>query len=218
MARRYSAVPWTEVANGCVASATCVLAHAGAGAGLAASAGIGLLAYAGFRTAFGTDATFDELYSGAEGFDAASTAKVLGDARAHLGRARQALKALDGSSQAPLLLDVIGSGERILAEVEREPRKMPSTQRYLGTYLEGIAGASEKYAVLRGKGESASIREQYGALLDGARADFAEKERALVAADEEDLDIDMTVLGRRMGLMARPPGDATTKRINQGAA
>ncbi len=217
MSRRYSVVPWIEVSNGCVASATCLLGHFGAGFGTFASAGVGLLAYAGFRVAFGTDATFDDLYAGVEGFDASSTARLLDGARDALARSRGALKGLQGSTQAPLLLEVIGSGERILAEVERQPRKLPSTQRYLGTYLEGIAGASEKYAALRGRGESASIRDQYAALLDGARGDFAEKERALVAADEEDLDIDMTVLGRRMGLMSRPTGDASTKRINQGA-
>jgi hypothetical protein len=200
MARTYSIVPWIELGNGLVSSATFLLAWAGAGATLPEAALTGLAAYTGYRLAFGTDATLEDLYAQVRGFDPAAAAAAMESGRTALERARKACDAIRASSQAPLLAAVIEDGERILEQLRDEPKRLPTAQKFLDVYLDGIATASEKYAHLRGRGESNAIRAQFQDLLTDAKAVCERQQRAMVEDDESDLDLDITVLRQRMAL------------------
>jgi 5-bromo-4-chloroindolyl phosphate hydrolysis protein len=200
MARTYTTMPWIEIGNGALASVTFLLAHFGAGFSLLTATVLGGAAYVCYRIAFGTDATLEDLYSDVEGFDASSAAKALESARSALLRARLAMGEIEGSSQAPLLSEVIGAADRIMAQVEQDPKRLSAAQRFLEIYLDGIANAAEKYAHLRGRGESDGIRTQFQDLLTDAKLVCERQERAMVQDDENDLDLDITVLRRRMAL------------------
>lgn len=203
MTRALGTWPWIELGNGVVASAVVLLARYGANVGVLASAGLGLASYAGYRLAFGTDPTAEDLYASIEGYDPADAARTMEAAHVALARARAAMQAIKGLPHEAALAGVVAAGARVVAQVEAEPRLLPAAQRFLDVYLDGIAGAAEKYAHLRARSENDVLRSQFADLLAEAKSVCARQERALVADEEDDLSMDITVLQRRMALAKR---------------
>ena len=149
--------------------------------------------------AFGLDPMKNK---GMEGVDLAQTDRV---ARV-VDRAEQHLKAMSDA--------VIRSGDRqaegrverfqvtvrdMLRTVEDDPRDLTAARRYLGVYLKGATDATVKFADIYARSQDKKARADYLSLLSDMETNFTAKTRKLLADNNADLEIEISVLRDRLG-------------------
>jgi hypothetical protein len=160
----------------------------------------GLIGGALHLGSFGLDPLHDK---GAEGIDPYQTdrvAKAVAEAEAYLqGMADAVLRTKDHQMEARVG-SFAASARGLFRAIEDDPGDLTAARKYLSVYLMGARDATVKFADLYAQNRDAKAREDYEALLSELESTFAEKSKAFLANDHNDLEIEISVLRDRLKL------------------
>jgi 5-bromo-4-chloroindolyl phosphate hydrolysis protein len=131
--------------------------------------------------------------------DAADARQLVGEARAKLERLARARYRIQGAPEITQKLDSIkGWIEKILAQIEEDPRDLRRARKFLVVYLDGAGEVADKYVALQAKGEGASFAPRLLDLLAEMEKVSAEQHAKLLENDSFDLDVQLEVLSDRL--------------------
>lgn len=177
------------------------------GAGFAGPVAYGVIAAVLHLAAFGTDPLRDKGMAGAERMPAARVARAVDEAEMHLAAMAAAVAGLRDRELDARVAGFQARAREMFRTVERDPREMSATRRYLGIYLVGARDAAQKLAALSGHPEEARAKADFAALLDDLEARYTTVTETLMRDDRADLDIEIAVLRERLAREGVRPGD-----------
>lgn len=173
-------------------------------AGYAASGGIiAPVIYAVIGTvlhslSFGLDPMKDKGLEGVDQFQTDRVARAVEKAETHLAAMSDAIKRA-GDRQAETRVERFQTRVReMLRTVEDDPRDLTAARKYMGIYLVGARDATVKFADIYARSRDAGARSDYMMLLTDLEENFAAKTQKLLADNQTDLEIEISVLRDRL--------------------
>lgn len=174
------------------------IAAASTGATLVLPVLIGVAGAVLHFAAFGPDPLKDKGMEGVDTFQQDRAARFVAEGEGYLREMRAAGAAL-GDRRLTDRIDRFAAAARALFRtVEDDPRDLTAARRYLGVYLMGARDATVKFADLWRRGQNASARSDYEALLSDLETNFAQRTQALLSDNRSDLDVEISVLRDRL--------------------
>ena len=123
-----------------------------------------------------------------------SIAKARGD----IDRVIDANKAIPSPAATKLLNAITTRAIEIVEAIEYEPRDFSRAQKFLDVYLAEVASIADQYAQTHTKAECEKLDRQFLDVLKDVDASFEAQQRSLIADEVLLLDVDMSVLKRRL--------------------
>lgn len=158
----------------------------------------GLVAAGAHVLAFGPDPMRAR---GGEGLSAAVRERVatkIDQAEAVVKETTEAATMLRDDALAGRINGLAAAARNILREIEADPRDLDRARRFLSVHLTGLRDAVVKYAAARAKSDAAELRPQFEALLADLEISFRKQRETLLADDQADLEIEISVLRDRL--------------------
>lgn len=159
------------------------------------SIGFGVAAGAGSLMLYGLDPLHSK---GLDGADAARVAEALDGARSQLERIEKAGTQISSYQDRERVKSVVASAEKVLDEIENDPKDLRRARKFLNVYLTGAVDVTEKYAAAEAKGTADGLKDGFSKLLTDMENVFKEQHDKLLADDVLDLDVQMDVLRTRL--------------------
>ncbi|MEQ8861145.1 MAG: 5-bromo-4-chloroindolyl phosphate hydrolysis family protein [Pseudomonadales bacterium] len=180
----------------------------GAGTGLAASAGgngpIGCLVFAalamgGYSAFYGRDPKPRRIeLAEVPGIDSAAVTAQLKQAYGRLQGIESAARAIAVPEFVERLSRIAGIGQRILGEIERDPRDAARARRFLNIYLDSAERVTAEYARTHRQVRSRPLEQNFRQLLIDMEQNFVDQHRKLLENDVLSLDVEIEVLNARL--------------------
>jgi hypothetical protein len=204
--KTYHAVPWIEIGGAALAYGVFMLAWLGTDLGTVLSCCDALMTFIGWRLAMGTDLTMAEVYAGAS-LPAEFAARLVDESIETLQIIRQTAAQLRDPDQQKSLREIARLGGLIVDQLKMEPNKLATSSRFLETYLRGVADVGVRYSSLKERDPDRD--HDFTEFLRQASAVCVNQQKAITADAERDLDLDISVLMRRMSAEIR--GDTNVR-------
>ncbi len=172
-----------------------------AGLGPGVSIAVGLGAWLGVFLAFGPDPRGAKGIAADAGVSAAELSSALGEARAKLMAIEAGAKRIAGATAYALrekLRNVVGAANKVLLQIEEDPRDLRRARKFLNVYLDGAQRVTETYAATSARASSPEMEARFAALLDDMEKTFTEQHAKLLENDTLDLDAEIEVLKTRL--------------------
>ncbi len=178
------------------------------GAALAASAGgyglIGMLVFAalaaaGYLLFYDRDPPWRRFSVSADyGVDAAAVTEQLKQAYGRLQGIAAAAQTIAVPEFVERLRRIIDIGNRILAEIERDPRDAQRARRFLNVYLDSAERVTAEYARTHKQIRNQPLEDNFRGLLVEMENTFEAQYAKLLEHDLVSLDVDIEVLNARL--------------------
>lgn len=182
-----------------------VLVGAGLGLGAFASgitlpmAGlIAALAAALHLGAFGVDPLADKGMAGVDAFQTDRVANAVEEGEKILAQMRDAILRAGDRAIERRVGEFALTAQSLFRQIEGSPGDLTSVRKYLSVYLQGARDATIKFADHYAATHDDKSRTEYLALLADLQSTFADRSRALLAAPNTDLEIEISVLRDRL--------------------
>jgi hypothetical protein len=175
--------------------ALCVLRSSGA----PTQAGLfGLIALGLHVVSFGLDPLRAKGIDGldAEALDAAITKLETG--RELVGEMRAAAARFGDRALEARVRQLTEAATEVLAQIERDPRDLRRSRRFLAVYLVGARDATVRFAQSFDASGEPAVREKFAALLDDLETHFTNHRDSLTSGDRTALDVEIEVLRDRL--------------------
>ena len=168
------------------------------GLGVALAPVYGAIAAGLHLAAFGLDPLRDKGAEGIDQFQSDRVARAVDEAEKHLTAMKDAiLRARDRGLEARV--DRFAATARALfRQIESDPGDLTAARKYLSVYLMGARDATARFADIYARNRTTAARVEYEALLNDLETTFANRSRALLTNDHQDLDIEIQVLRDRL--------------------
>lgn len=196
-AARRPAIPRKIMGAGATALALAALGATWAEPVLGAAV-FGVIGGALHLAAFGIDPLRDKLPAGADGYQSDRVARMVEDAEEALGEMTRTVATLGDRALTDRIERFAVAARRLFRQVEVDPRDLTQARRYLGVYLRGARGATDKFAAYYARSGDADARRDYLAFLDDMEGGFAQRTERLMLDDRSGLDIELEVLRDRL--------------------
>ncbi|ASP35085.1 5-bromo-4-chloroindolyl phosphate hydrolysis family protein [Labrenzia sp. VG12] len=189
---------WRGPVAGLAGGAVVFLAYYGAGYPVPKAVLFGLGAFAGAHLAFGADFITVPVFRPPAGWDLEDFQKLIADARGKIARIETANLQIPSEGPTRLMTELTRKAAEIVDLVEADPAKVREGQKFLSVYLKGIARISENYARTHSAAECEELDGKFLDLLEKALETSTEMKQILIASDRLDLDVDISVLTKRL--------------------
>jgi len=184
------------------------------GAAMAAAAGgqtssgslvFALLAATGYLCFYGLDKRPRRIeVPQTDGVDATLVRRQLEEGYQRLRRIEAASRAIRVPEFCRRLEGITAIGQKILEEIERDPRDANRARRFLNLYLDSAEQVTRDYARTHREVNDPSLEQNFRQLLVEMETNFAEQHRKLLEHDVVALDVDIEVLRTRLEHEAAP--------------
>lgn len=159
----------------------------------------GLLATGAHLLAFGLDPTKPKgMGDGISAYEAGRVADAVNAAEEKLAEIEKNARNLEDDEIEERVTALNTTVREMIAMVEEDPRDLDRARRYLGTYLNGAADATRKYAASAERLNDPAIREEFLSLLADLDASFGRGKALLTRDDRTDLEVEIEVLRERL--------------------
>ncbi len=166
----------------------------------------GLLGGGASLAAFGLDPMRAKGLAGADGPAAERAVRAIEEAEAVVTETLAAAGRIGDRRLEGRIQHLSEQAREVFRAIERDPRDLSRTRRFLSVYLVGLRDATRKFADLRPETRAGVPREQYEALIADMETSFAARRGTLLAERTDELEIEIEVLRERLqqdGLTAR---------------
>lgn len=179
----------------------------GAGLGLAAYASGLAIPMAGLMAAlaaglhlgaFGLDPLSDKGMAGVDAFQTDRVANAVEEGERVLAEMRDAILRAGDRAIERRVAEFAQTAQSLFRQIESSPGDLTSVRKYLSVYLQGARDATVKFADHYGATHDDKSRADYLALLSDLQSTFADRSRAMLAAPNTDLEIEISVLRDRL--------------------
>jgi 5-bromo-4-chloroindolyl phosphate hydrolysis protein len=133
-----------------------------------------------------------------EGIDTAGVRAELETAHGRLRRIAAAARGIHVPEFCDRLNRIIGIGQTILAEIERDPRQASRARRFLHLYLDSTERVTGEYARTHHQLQNAALEQNFRQLLIDMEGSFVQQHRKLLEHDATALDVEIDVLSARL--------------------
>jgi 5-bromo-4-chloroindolyl phosphate hydrolysis protein len=132
------------------------------------------------------------------GVDRAAVTAQLKQAYGRLQGVESAARSIAVPEFVERLQRIIGIGQRILREIERDPREATRARRFLNLYLDSAERVTAEYARTHQQIRSRPLERNFRQLLIDMERTFEEQHRKLLDNDLVSLDVEIEVLNARL--------------------
>ena len=176
-----------------------VLAASAGGYGIVGMVVFAILAAAGYLMFYGRDQPRRRFSVSSEyGVDANAVTEQLKQAYGRLQGIDAAAQSIAVPEFAERLRRIIGIGNKILAEIERDPRDAARARRFLNIYLDSAERVTTEYARTHRQIRKQPLEENFRTLLMEMENTFENQYAKLLENDLVSLDVDIEVLNARL--------------------
>lgn len=120
------------------------------------------------------------------------------EARGKIATLRQAAQRTLDKGLSEHLMDIAAVADRVVAQIEEQPRDLRRARRFLATYLDSATKIAQDFQRNQDKLSDSEIESKYAGLLEQIETTFLEQEAKLNKDDHLDLDVRIEVLKTQM--------------------
>lgn len=185
------------LAGGAAAMLTLISYYTAGMSGLEAT-GFGLAALIGAHMAIGLDPPKPKPKPVPLGWTPERVEAVLADARGQVAAIDRANADIPSPEATAVLHRITDKADAVIALFERDPSDIDRGRKFLDVYLAEVVRIAERYADTHGLAACADLDRQFLDLLLSVADTFEETRVKLLEDDKLALDVDMTVLRKRL--------------------
>jgi len=176
------------------ALATGLVAWLGAGYSLPVALMFAGGAFLGMYLSYGFDHRQKKKIADAQGYSGDEILRMLEESSQVIRSIEQANKKIRNTELNRRIENICSIADRILAEIESDPRDIRRARKFLNVYLDGAKQVTEGYALTHQQTQSGLLEQNFRNVLETIESVFQEQHQKLLEDDVFDLDVKIEVL------------------------
>jgi 5-bromo-4-chloroindolyl phosphate hydrolysis protein len=190
------ALPWPlkKLAAGLVALATGLIAWLGVQQTFPVALMFAGGAFLGMYLSYGFDLHSQRKIADAQGYSGDEIVRMLTESSQIIRSIEQANEKIRNTELNQRIEHICAIADRILAEIESDPRDIRRARKFLNVYLDGARQVTEGYAKTHQHTQSGQLEQNFRNVLETIESVFQEQHQKLLEEDVFDLDVKIEVL------------------------
>jgi 5-bromo-4-chloroindolyl phosphate hydrolysis protein len=151
-------------------------------------------AFLGMYLSYGFDPRQEKKIADAQGYSGDEILRMLEESSQIIRSIEQANNKIRNSELNQRIENICAIADRILAEIESDPRDIRRARKFLNVYLDGARQVTEGYAKTHQQTQSGQLEQNFRNVLETIESVFQEQHQKLLEEDVFDLDVKIEVL------------------------
>jgi len=151
-------------------------------------------AFLGMYLSYGFDLRPRKKLADAQGYSGDEILRMLTESSQTIRGIEQANKKIRNVELNQRIENICAIADRILAEIESDPRDIRRARKFLNVYLDGARQVTEGYARTHQQTQSEQLEQNFRNVLETIESVFQEQHQKLLEEDAFDLDVKIEVL------------------------
>jgi 5-bromo-4-chloroindolyl phosphate hydrolysis protein len=151
-------------------------------------------AFLGMYLSYGFDLRQEKKVADAQGYSGEEILRMLEESSQVIRSIEQANKKIRNTELNRRIDTICAIADRILAEIEADPRDIRRARKFLNVYLDGAKQVTEGYAQTHQQNQSGQLEQNFRNVLETIESVFQEQHQKLLEDDVFDLDVKIEVL------------------------
>lgn len=151
-------------------------------------------AFLGMYLSYGFDVRPQKKIADAQGYSGDEILRMLTESSQIIRSIEQANEKIRNSELNQRIENICAIADRILAEIESDPRDIRRARKFLNVYLDGARQVTEGYAKTHQQTQSEQLEQNFRNVLETIESVFQEQHQKLLEEDVFDLDVKIEVL------------------------
>lgn len=151
-------------------------------------------AFLGMYLSYGFDLRQKKMIADAQGYSGDEILRMLEESSLIIRSIEQANDKIRNTELNQRIENICAIADRILAEIESDPRDIRRARKFLNVYLDGAKQVTEGYARTHQQTQSGQLEQNFRNVLETIETVFQEQHQKLLEEDVFDLDVKIEVL------------------------
>jgi len=151
-------------------------------------------AFLGMYLSYGFDLRQKKKIADAQGYSGDEILRMLEESSLIIRSIEQANDKIRNTELNQRIENICAIADRILAEIESDPRDIRRARKFLNVYLDGARQVTEGYARTHQQTQSGQLEQNFRNVLETIETVFQEQHQKLLEEDVFDLDVKIEVL------------------------
>ena len=151
-------------------------------------------AFLGMYLSYGFDLRQEKKIADAQGYSGNEILRMLTESSQIIRSIEQANKKIRNTELNRRIENICAIADRILADIEADPRDIRRARKFLNVYLDGARQVTEGYAKTHQQTQSEQLEQNFRTVLETIESVFQEQHQKLLEDDVFDLDVKIEVL------------------------
>jgi len=151
-------------------------------------------AFLGMYLSYGFDLRQKKKIADAQGYSGDEILRMLEESSLIIRSIEQANDKIRNTELNQRIENICAIADRILAEIESDPRDIRRARKFLNVYLDGAKQVTEGYARTHQQTQSGQLEQNFRNVLETIESVFQEQHQKLLEEDVFDLDVKIEVL------------------------
>jgi 5-bromo-4-chloroindolyl phosphate hydrolysis protein len=151
-------------------------------------------AFLGMYLSYGFDLRQKKKIADAQGYSGDEILRMLEESSLIIRSIEQANDKIRNTELNQRIENICAIADRILAEIESDPRDIRRARKFLNVYLDGARQVTEGYARTHQQSQSGQLEQNFRNVLETIESVFQEQHQKLLEEDVFDLDVKIEVL------------------------
>jgi 5-bromo-4-chloroindolyl phosphate hydrolysis protein len=151
-------------------------------------------AFLGMYLSYGFDLRQNKKIADAQGYSGDEILRMLEESSLIIRNIEQANDKIRNAELNQRIENICAIADRILAEIESDPRDIRRARKFLNVYLDGARQVTEGYARTHQQTQSGQLEQNFRNVLETIESVFQEQHQKLLEEDVFDLDVKIEVL------------------------
>jgi len=151
-------------------------------------------AFLGMYLSYGFDLRQKKKIADAQGYSGDEILRMLEESSLIIRSIEQANDKIRNTELNQRIENICAIADRILAEIESDPRDIRRARKFLNVYLDGARQVTEGYARTHQQTQSGQLEQNFRNVLETIESVFQEQHQKLLEEDVFDLDVKIEVL------------------------
>jgi 5-bromo-4-chloroindolyl phosphate hydrolysis protein len=151
-------------------------------------------AFLGMYLSYGFDLRQKKKIADAQGYSGDEILRMLEESSLIIRSIEQANDKIRNAELNQRIENICAIADRILAEIESDPRDIRRARKFLNVYLDGARQVTEGYARTHQQTQSGQLEQNFRNVLETIETVFQEQHQKLLEEDVFDLDVKIEVL------------------------
>jgi 5-bromo-4-chloroindolyl phosphate hydrolysis protein len=151
-------------------------------------------AFLGMYLSYGFDLRQKKKIADAQGYSGDEILRMLEESSQIIRKIEQANNKIRNTELNQRIENICAIADRILAEIESDPRDIRRARKFLNVYLDGARQVTEGYAKTHQQTQAGQLEQNFRNVLETIESVFQEQHQKLLEEDVFDLDVKIEVL------------------------
>ena len=155
-------------------------------------------AFLGMYLSYGFDHRQEKKIAAAQGYSGDEILRMLEESSLMVRSIEQANNKIRNTELNQRIENICAIADRILADIESDPRDIRRARKFLNVYLDGAKQVTEGYAKTHQQTQSGQLEQNFRNVLETIESVFQEQQQKLLEEDVFDLDVKIEVLSTQL--------------------